>query len=74
MNADGSNPTRLTYFNEWGHPHRKKYQKFGFTNACGELDWEPDGKRIVFAMSNGAKLGWPYLKPNIYMLTFGEEE
>jgi len=70
MDADGSNPTRLTYFNQLGHPHRKEFQKFGFTNACGELDWGPYGRSIVFSMSNGGKLLWPYLKPNIYMLTF----
>ena len=47
MDADGNNLTRLTYFNKLGHPHREEYQQFGFTNACGELDWGPNGEKII---------------------------
>lgn len=68
MRSDGSDSARLTYFNQIGHSHRKRFQPIQFTNACLELDWGPDGKAIVFSMSNGARLRWPYLTPSIYLL------
>jgi Tol biopolymer transport system component len=74
MDADGTHPARLTYFNKWGHPHRRQFQRFGYTNACGELDWGPDGKQICFSMSNGATLTWPYATPNIYILTLADQK
>jgi Tol biopolymer transport system component len=73
MRSDGSGPTRLTHFNKIGHPHRKRYQPIRFTNACLELDWSPDGKAIVFSISNGGILQWPYMTPNIYLLKMGGE-
>jgi tricorn protease len=72
MNADGSGVKRLTHFNQPGHPHRRRFQPFGFTNACGELDWGPQGRRIVFGMSNGGRLRWPYVRPSLYMLRMQE--
>ncbi|HOW96207.1 MAG TPA: hypothetical protein P5567_08220 [Kiritimatiellia bacterium] len=69
MRSDGSDATPLTHFNTPGHPHRKRFQPLRFTNACLELDWGPDGQAIVFSMSNGATLEWPYMTPNIYLLT-----
>lgn len=73
MRSDGSGAIRLTHFNMTGHPHRKRYQPFQFTNACLELDWGPDGRRIIFSISNGARLEWPFLTPSIYLLTMGGE-
>ena len=68
MRSDGSGAVQLTFFNKIGHSHRKIYQPSRFTNACLELDWGPDGQAIVFSISNGARLKWPYLTPNIYLL------
>ena len=68
MRSDGSAPRRLTWFNQPGHPHRKLYQPWGYTTACGELDGGPDGDTIVFSISNGTKLKWPFMAPNIYLL------
>ncbi len=70
MSASGADQTRLTYFNLTGHAHSRSFQWFGRTNGCGELDWDPDGKRIVFSMSNGGQLFWPHFSFNLYMLTF----
>ena len=68
MRSDGSGAVQLTFFNKVGHSHRKRYQSNRFTNACLELDWGPDGQAIVFSISNGARLQWPYLIPNMYLL------
>ncbi len=73
MRSDGSDPVRLTYFNAIGHAHRKQYQPIRFTNACLELDWSPDGQAIVFSISNGGTLQWPYLTPNMYLLKLRSE-
>jgi Tol biopolymer transport system component len=74
MRSDGSGAIQLTFFNKPGHPHRKRYQPVQFTNACLEMDWGPDGRTIVFSISNGAKLEWPYLTPNIYLLTMSAKK
>jgi len=74
MRSDGSEQRRLTYFNQAGHPHRRQYQRFGSTNACGELDWGTDNNTIVFSISNGINgLKWPFVEPNIYILTLTEK-
>jgi len=73
MDADGTNARRQTFFNKWGHSHRKQFQQIGSTNGCGELDWGPDGRCIIFSMSSGGMLKWPHVKPSIYLLTLGTE-
>ena len=42
MNADGSNKTRLTYFNEPGYP-----EYTGRQTVVGDCSWSPDGKKLV---------------------------
>ena len=42
MNPDGSEKTRLTYFNQPGHPHY-----MGKKITAADSSWSPDGKRIV---------------------------
>ncbi|MBP7828657.1 MAG: PD40 domain-containing protein [Kiritimatiellae bacterium] len=68
MQSDGRAARQLTYFNKPGHPHRQMYQSRGHTTACGELDWGPGGDAIVFSVSNGARLQWPFMAFNIYRL------
>jgi Tol biopolymer transport system component len=42
MDADGSNKTRLTYFNEPGYPEYN-----GRQTVAGDCSWSPDGKKLV---------------------------
>ena len=42
MDADGSNPMRLTYFNQKGHPHY-----IGPRTIVSDSAWSPDGTKIV---------------------------
>lgn len=75
MKADGSKQARLTFFNQRHHPHRRQFQPLGSTNACGELDWSPDGRQIVFGMSTGLQARWPHVfRFSLYSLTIGKEQ
>lgn len=73
MNNDGSDKTRLTYFNEDGHPHNE----YGYASTCGELDWSPDGSKIILSFqTSSSKLPYskfPPVNQYIYMLTFKGE-
>ena len=45
MDADGSNKTRLTYFNEPGHPEYN-----GMQTVAGDCSWSPDGTKLVLKL------------------------
>lgn len=45
MDADGSNKTRLTHFNEPGYP-----EYTGVKTGVGDNSWNPDGTKIVFKL------------------------
>lgn len=66
MDRDGKNKTRLTYFNEPGHPEYIP----DACGGCGEMDWSPDGKDIIFAFGMGKQPEYPYFRYDLFMLTF----
>jgi hypothetical protein len=45
MNADGSGPQRITYFNEPGHP-----DYLGVRAIASEMRWSPDGTRVALRL------------------------
>jgi len=47
MHADGSDQTRLTYFNTPGYPEYKD----GARVIIGDTSWSPDGKQMVMAIA-----------------------
>lgn len=42
MDPDGSNKSRLTYYNKSGYP-----ESSGFLTTSGDLTWSPDGTRVA---------------------------
>jgi Tol biopolymer transport system component len=52
MDRDGKNKTRLTYFSEPGHPEYIP----DAVGGCGEIDWSPDGEKIIFGIGTGNNL------------------
>jgi Tol biopolymer transport system component len=52
MDADGANPQRLTYFNEFGHPHY-----IGTKTIVSDGAWSPDGKKIIALIAYRTKRG-----------------
>lgn len=50
MNADGSNKSRLTFFND---PNAPKYQSVTQGVGVGDCAWSPDGKMIVTKLRPG---------------------
>jgi len=67
MNSDGSDRIRLTHLNNPNCPD--DYLGFG---SAGELDWSPDGTKILFAPIVDTKITYPYVNCNIYMLDIEE--
>lgn len=65
MESDGSNKTRLTHFNDPGYP-----EYISKTYGSGEMDWSPDGTRIVFGYGYQWQFKYPFIAYRLYMLTF----
>lgn len=65
MEADGGNKTRLTHFNDPGYA-----EYLSKTYGSGEIDWSPDGTRIVFSYGYRWQFKYPFIKYHLYMLTF----
>jgi len=52
MDADGTSPQRLTYFNKFGHPHY-----IGPKTIVSDSAWSPDGKKIVALIAYRTRKG-----------------
>lgn len=47
MDADGSNKTRLSFFNEPGHPHQRASRAI-----VSDSTWAPDVRSLIVLLSN----------------------
>ena len=52
MNLDGSNTTRMTFFNEPGHEESQTTRA-----VVGDLSWSPNGDRIAMVVTTIADGG-----------------
>lgn len=66
MDANGENQVRLTYFTQSDYPEYIPQA----SGSNGEIDWSPDGTQIIFGYGIRGQLTFPYLKADMFLLTF----
>ena len=66
MDSDGSNLQRLTHLYNPNCPDDSLGRYNG--GAGDELDWSPDGQKVIFSAIVGNNTTYPYLESDIYTL------